>query len=261
MKFIEYLEEEYVDTIDSCVVLKWPTKKELTKDIKSGTARFMYIGNTLYAFDAAKTVHYKVANYCLHKEYSDMLFWGMGPVKEGKIFIDIRKSKEIWDSEFNVRTTALKQAMKSFKLCKNYFYNFDDIYKYIIDRYKLKESFYTSFTMPNRAYVEVFYDPDNKEIQSLKNTVVRFMILNGKLYIWDGDLATHWRVAQEMKVPYHDLDLSGIAKVVSGKLKYDSGYDLTFFGRRTVLDRLDKFKDYFTNFSIMRRDLVEIIGD
>lgn len=133
MKFLQYLLEEYVTRFKasggSCEIYSWPTTKELIKNIKSDVVRFCFLNNTFYVFDASKATHFEVIHVLGRFSYSDMVFWGMGEVRGGKIFVNIQHPD--WNSEMYF-SKSVNNVDVALEQCKDYFYN----YKELIDKYR-----------------------------------------------------------------------------------------------------------------------------
>jgi hypothetical protein len=253
MKFLNFLNDDYVAAYGNCEIFSWPSSRELIKEIKSGYVRFFYLNKTLYVFDANNATHWEITNQ-LGKRYTDMVFWGIGTVKGGKINVDTHDS-ENWGNEIHFKSNS----QPIFSKCKNYFYNYKEILDYMSEQ---NESYVTGFKPYIKdGYVEIFSDPDSSEIQKFYGKNIRWAIIADKLYIFDGDLSTHLRVAGELGFGYHDILLSGVAHVENKKLKYHTGYDLFYTDSRHVYNRVQKFKSYFTNFNIMMSDLKELLGE
>jgi hypothetical protein len=140
MRFKQHLCEEYVARIKgsggSCEVFSWPIAKEI-QDIEY--IRFLYIRNTLYAFDANRATHFEVVhlkNIGANYTYSDMIIWGIGTVKGGKIYVNISGSGSDWGNEMHFSQYYKEDVEPALKKCKNYFYNWQEIHDY----YKMSTS-------------------------------------------------------------------------------------------------------------------------
>ncbi len=260
MKFIDYLQEEYVARIKgsggSCEVFSWPTAKEL-QSIEY--VRFLYIRNALYAFDANHATHFEVIhlkNIGANYTYSDMTLWGIGRVKAGKIYVDVSGVNMDWGSEMHFSSYYKEDVEPALKKCKNYFYNWQEIYNYY--KKKINEEYAFGFKR-YKDYCEVFKNPSSSEIQQFQD-FIRFIIIDDNLYVWNADFACHNDVIGQLKRNYHDITLGGVAKAQGNRLKVETGYDL-IFTKRDVIERIQKLKPYFNNFDLVISSLKEQIGE
>lgn len=111
-----------------------------------------------------------------------------------------------------------------------------------------------------KNYCEVFKNPSSDDLKGLRNKWVRFIIFDDNLYVWDGELACHDDVMRQMKRFYHEMTLGGIAHVKGNKLQCETGYDLIILKYKDLLEKIQKFKQYFVNFDMLVSSIKEIIG-
>jgi len=56
------------------------------------------------------------------------------------------------------------------------------------------------------------------------------------------------------------MTLGGIAHVKGNKLQCETGYDLIILKYKDLLEKIQKFKQYFVNFDMLVSSIKEIIG-
>ena len=294
MKFRNYLQEKYCARYEDVEIYSNPTKKELvliSKMIPSDVSPGYGSGSVwasdrkdeirffaddrikkVFCWPAYQEIHTPIARKLISmgemkffREDTPEILWGVAYWHGNRGMIV--SSDELENAVSRQSEYAKKQLSIDWDWVKPYFdISYLDNLRKQINKKRVKgmivdEEYKLGFKMPgNIGYCEVFSNPGSKEIQEFYGKYIRFAIIKKSsveetLYIWNGDIATHDKVANELGCGLPDILLSGVATVELRKLRYDTGYDLFYTDERHVYERIQKFKPYFSNFSILLSDL------
>jgi hypothetical protein len=261
MKFLQYIQEEYFTRLSNYEIFKNPSQKEVSNLYnKSQSIRALVDFDNRVCFMFDSDLLHQSAIKQISKEYNDSgLFccvevYTMGTFDNPKMIINIAGGtfkvvghRAIWIGAKLISGT-------------NWFLDF---LKHLPDfkNYKLEEDYISTLvgTHYNKNIVgAIFCNPTGKELQSMKNDYVRFLIdkYNEKIYVWPGDIV-HYEVVDKLKKlklitmdksymdgdEFWELYYVGVGRIVGNKIRWtaDSDYAMEIEDQ-SLIDNISDLK-------------------
>ena len=225
-------------------IFKDPTAKEI-RDIKNssedGIIRGVISNNDIYIWDG-NVLHYKLQYPGIDIENGFRFSTGIdewefnnGDHTLKEIYDVIIKYKNLlqnmssFDRKFDIISN---EENKDYGTNNHLFSNFSEFEKYIKSKEEVKVSrliksyIYDAKNLKNDVYLEVYMNPDQREIEIIKkqhNSVRGVIDKNGDKYIWDGYIVDHYFVNKFLNNKIVPLDYFRFSFNSNGYLLCDLG--------------------------------------